>query len=78
MNSKEAQNRWFVIGILITLALLGLMVSPAYGHGGEDAVAHGPTLAWFIAFTYLQLAAAPVIGLWLFREAVAAWWLQTE
>lgn len=78
MNSKASANCRVIVGVLIALALLGLLVSPVLGHGGDDAIAHGPASAWLIAFTYLQLAGAPIIGLWLLREAIAAWWLQTE
>lgn len=67
------QGKWFISAFLILLVLSLLVISPVYAHGGEGEELHGPPAPWVIALTYIQLLSLPVVGLWLAREAFAAW-----
>ncbi|MGH2537492.1 MAG: hypothetical protein ACRDHL_08875 [Candidatus Promineifilaceae bacterium] len=58
---------------LATAGLALLLASPAAAHGGDGAHAAGPAGPLLLALIYLQLAACPLIGLMLLRQARDAW-----
>lgn len=72
---RQLSNRLFLV-LPMTLALILLLASPAYAHGGLPEQLHDfyrPIASWMVVLIYIQLALIPVVGIWLVGEAVAAW-----
>ncbi|MDT8305508.1 MAG: hypothetical protein RRC07_06190 [Anaerolineae bacterium] len=70
------QGKWFIPACLMLLLLSLLVISPVHAHGGEGQELPAPPAPWVIALIYVQMLLLPVVGLWLAREALAAWWPQ--
>ena len=65
---------WVHLTLLAALGLSLGLAPPAHAHGGIGDHLHGPAARWMIELIYLQLLMIPVVGIWLTREAIAAWW----
>lgn len=76
MSFSDSKHKWILVTLPVWLALNFLLVSSASAHGGEGDHPAGSTSAWLIGLTYIQLIMIPSVGVWLLREAAAAWWKQ--
>ena len=65
---------WFHLTPLVVLLLSLYLVPSAHAHGGAGDHPHGPVALWMVELIYIQLLMIPVVGLWLLKEVVAAWW----
>ena len=67
------RRKWFVLALLLSLALSLLMVTPAQAHGGEGDELQGAAGPWMDVLIYVQLLMIPAVGTWLAWEAPVVW-----